>query len=108
MKSNIDFVPEDEDELVFLEQVAQARIDALEHGVDPDVVDRVLLLFVLEGGGIDHIMNEPSQKSVCPVCGSVVESVESEGIGEDPVVRPCGCVVSYDDLPDGLLDMLME
>ena len=108
MKFDYNIEPETKYEEELIESVAMARNRALEHGVSEDVVSTVLSLFAMRmGSGSPTDQNAPTG-SVCPVCGELIEGVSISGIGSVPELVPCGCEVEYDDLPDSVLDDLIQ
>lgn len=103
MKSEIHLTPETEEEVEFFERLSEARSYALEQGMDEAEIAQVFSLFAT------GMFNESSRQTEeresvhkCPQCGSIIEEVESPGMGMDPVLVPCGCSVSHDDLPQEL------
>jgi len=101
MKTDIQIVPEDEDEMEFLERLSQARSFALEEA-DMDESD-VAQAFAQFAAGIFHEASpRPDSESLhkCPQCGQVVEDVETPGLSMDAVLVPCGCSVGTESLPE--------
>lgn len=108
MKVNLTLEAESEEESKLMERVAKIRNEALDDGMSTEEVARVFMVFAqgmlspsFEEQGVSHVKDE---KPLCPSCGSILERVEFEGIGQDPTVVPCGCTVLYDDLPQEVLD----
>ena len=108
MKVDLSYQAESSDELVFIERVAQARIEAIEAGVSEDTVDRVLQVFLLDGGGVEGGNEKSSVRSSCPSCGVEIVGAEATSIGSNPVVLPCECEVGFEELPDEVLDDLLS
>lgn len=108
MKVNLTIELDSDDEEVLLSELAEARNRALQNGMSEQEVTRVFLIVAqgvlspsFDEQGVTSVEEE---KTLCPSCGSVVEDVEFPGIGEEPVIVPCGCEVEYDDLPQDVLD----
>ena len=94
---------ESQDERVFMEQIAQARNEALDSGVPEEEVARMFLIFasgLLSDFEYDSSSSGGSdEKPRCSSCGVVVSDFDVPGIGEDVVVDPCGCRMPFDELP---------
>lgn len=110
MKAKVTIEADTEEERIFMEQIAQARNEALANDLSQEQVARMLTIFAqgLLSPSFDEqgVSSVEEEKTVCPSCGSILEEVEFRGIGQDPVVVPCGCSVEYDDLPQEVLDEL--
>lgn len=103
MKSEIHLTPETEEEVEFFERLAEARSYALKQGLDEAEIAQVFSLFAT--GMFNESAAPPEEDETsheCPQCGSLIEEVESPGMGMDPVLVPCGCSVSHDELPQEL------
>lgn len=103
---------ESQEELEFVEDVARVRDQGLDSGLSQQDVARVLI-FVAQGLLSESFVERDVSHSedeiyVCPVCGGDIESVEVTGIGEDPVVDPCGCSVQFEDLPQDKIDEMLD
>jgi len=102
MKFDYIIEAESEEEKELIDAVANARDEALSEDVSVSMVQKVLLLFAMQIGGNNHTEDKTPQKSVCPVCGESVSDYESQGIGEDIILIPCGCSVAIDELSESL------
>lgn len=111
---NIEIVldPESDAEVEFMERVAMARNDALDAGMSEEDVARTLSVFaegVLSGSFENQDVGSENKESVvCPLCGLTVEDVEVMGIGEEPVLVPCGCRVTFEELPQKVRDDILD
>jgi hypothetical protein len=108
MKVNLTLEVDSPEEEQLLEELAEVRNRAIANGMSEQEVARVLNIVAqgvlspsFEEQGVQSVEEE---KTLCPSCGSVLESVEFPGIGETPTIVPCGCEVEYDDLPQDVLD----
>jgi len=103
MKSEIHLTPETDEEVEFFERLAEARSYALDQGMDEAEIAQVFSLFATgmfnESG---EAAEEPEGTHNCPQCDTLIRNVESLGMGMDPVLVPCGCSVSHDELPQEL------
>ena len=112
MKIQFTIESESQDEIEFVEDVARVRDQGLEAGLSQREVARVLI-FVAQGllsESFERHDVSHSEEDVyeCPVCGGDIGSVEVTGIGEDPVVEPCGCSVQFEDLPQDKIDEMLD
>ena len=112
MKIQFTIESDSDDELEFIEQVARVRDQGLDVGLSESEVARIFI-FVAQGllsESFDSsgVSSSVKQNSVCPSCGGSLEGVEIEGIGEDPVIVPCGCKVAFDNLPDEKIDEIVD
>lgn len=112
MKIQFTIESESQDELEFIEQVAHVRDQGLESGLSQGEVARVLV-FVAQGLLSDSFERRdvsPSEEEnpFCPGCGGPVDGVEVPGIGEEPVVEPCGCEMEFDELPQEVIEDILD
>lgn len=97
-------VPESQAELDLLNAIYAVTAEAEEAGVDPeDIV--VTLNFAAASinafGDIDPAEppDVPSPETRCPECGEAIDDVLT-ALGGHVEVRPCGCEMTVDDLPE--------
>jgi len=103
MKSEIHLTPETDEEIEFFGRLSEARTYALEAGMDEAEIAQAFSLFAT--GMFNESAAPPEEDETshnCPQCDSLIKDVESPGMGMDPVLVPCGCSVSHDDLPQEL------
>lgn len=103
MKTDIFIEPETGAEVEFLDRLGEAREMALAAGIDEAEVAAVFGQFAagMYIESVSESAESDESRLSCPSCGTVVEDIESPGIGSEPVVRPCGCTVAYEELPPG-------
>jgi len=108
MRVNIDIVPEGEDEAELIEML----VDAREYGIEQTSLDKsdIALLFNSFASGLfTEVEDEkPHRTHLCPSCGEGVEEVSFNGLGADPMIQPCGCTVGMDDIPDTVLQDILN
>jgi hypothetical protein len=101
MNTELHIVPDTEEEVEFLEMLADAREFALEEGgLEKDEVAAAFSQFAVgmyQEGGKDR-----SDRFKCPECGEPVEDAGSQGLGQPLVLEPCGHTAEYDEVPDEL------
>lgn len=103
MKSEIHLTPETDEEVEFFERLAEARSYALEQGMDEAQIAQAFSLFATGMfNESDASTEEPQGSHRCPQCDTLIRDVESPGMGMDPVLVPCGCSVTHDELPQEL------
>lgn len=111
---NIEFMleAESEEEMEFFEQVADIRNEGLDSGLSRQEVSRVFLVFaqglLSESFKDDSVPVPEDDEWVCPACGGPLVDIDVPGIGEDPVVDPCRCVVPFNDLPQEVIDETLD
>ena len=102
MEWEINAIPETEEEVQFIEQLAAVR----EHGLEElDLERESVAMLVIQTGAvlIDPNIDDPvKQVDVpdCPVCETPLRQVDTEGIGSKPRGEPCGCQLEWSDVPD--------
>jgi len=100
MKFDIHITPNTEEEVQLLEQLSQAR----EFGIEETEMSESELaaVFAQFASGI-HTEEQEEEKSYyefsCPVCDGVVKDVQTPGMGEDPIIQPCGHTADWADIP---------
>lgn len=99
MKTEIYLTPEDEDEVEFLERLADAREFALDAGLERETVAAMFAQMSAGIAGEDGAVAEKEEELNCPECGTTLTDVTAAGIGEHPTTEPCGCTVEWDDIP---------
>lgn len=100
MKTEIRLTPESEEEVELLESLSEIREYALQEAdMDPESVAGI---FAQMAAGLCTEAREPAPEYECPECDSPIEDVEAAGLGANPVVQPCGCETSYEELPPEL------
>lgn len=101
MKTDFYLEPESEAEIELVDLLAEAREVGLEKaGLSPQEVSIVFQQFAIGALHEPEQVSEP--QATCPVCGTEIDSVETTGIGSQPIVQPCGCETTYDQLPEDL------
>lgn len=107
MKTDIYLEPESEEEVEFLERLAQAREYGVgQAGLSEKEIARIFNQFSV---GIlnntNNIGEERDSETVytCPVCNTEIEDIDAPGIGMEPTVQPCGHQPEYSDLPPELV-----
>ena len=103
MRNDIVLEPESEEERKLLDQLAQVRQYALEEAdLSLDELSMVFNQFAIGCHLGDQ--SDVSQSSLeCPECEEPITDVNVPGIGQSPVGVPCGCELSYDQVPQELL-----
>lgn len=97
MRLSIHISAEGEGERHILEQLANLRTYALEDvEMSEEEFAAVLSLF---SAGMFTETGDRDDRLTCPNCDGPVDSISGTGIGEDPVIEPCGCTVGWADLP---------
>jgi hypothetical protein len=104
MRNDIILEPESEKERKLLDQLAKVRRFALEEaGLSPSELSMVFNQFAI--GCHLAEQSDVSQSSLeCPECEEPITDVDVPGIGQSPVGVPCGCELSYEDVPRELLE----
>lgn len=101
MKTDIYIESESEEDREVIDALSAAR----EYGLEESDMSREELAVVFNQFAIGLMkeqgtLQEPSH--TCPECGESIEDVDLIALGVDPTVQPCGCTVSFDDLPEEL------
>lgn len=99
MEVEKDLIPESEEEMEMVDDLAVTRKRALDR-LDIDRED-VATAFIEFGLAIDRgVSQEGESGHSCPECGNTILDHEAEGVGADPVLKPCGHEVSWAEMPE--------
>lgn len=107
MNTDIYLEPETDEEVRFLELLAEAReYGNRDAGLSDREIARVFNQFAIGTLNMeDRIAEDIESETVytCPICGDEIEDLDAPGIGMDPTVQPCGHQPDYSDLPPELV-----
>ena len=101
MKFDIHIAPNTEEEVELLEQLSEAR----EFGIEETSMteSEIAAVYAQFASGIHTEEEEDEQESYyefsCPVCDGVVKDVQTPGMGQNPIIKPCGHESDWADIP---------
>lgn len=111
MRFDHDIFVEDEVDEAVMEKLIELRKTAKQSDMD-DLTYSRMLTTAAQIALLDYESGESDEQSgggpVCPVCDERVRHVESLGIGDDPVLRPCGHEVKIDEASDELRQLIFD
>ena len=101
MEWEIGVEPETEESLEMVRQVAAIRDYGIEElGLEREEV--AMTLIQMGATLVDTEERDPLETDTiqCPNCGAPMVGVEAESVGSDPEAMPCGCELSWDEVPE--------
>lgn len=100
MKFDIHIIPNNEDEVELLQRLSNVR----EFGIEETDMSEseVAALFAQFASGLhteEDKQEEDYYEFPCPVCEGLVEDVQTPGMGQNPIIQPCGHEADWADIP---------